>query len=96
MQSLIGLINTVIGLYIWCIIFYAIFSLLYNFQILNQHSQITYRIYDFLGQLIEPALRHLRRVIPMFGTIDLTPVVLILLLQFLQSLINEYAHKMLF
>ncbi len=95
MQSLIGLINTVIGLYIWCIIGYTVLSLLYSFQIINRHSEIANRVYNFLGQLIEPALRPLRRFIPMLGTIDISPLVLILGLQFFQSLIHEYAGRLL-
>ena len=90
MQSLIALISTIIELYVWCIIIYAVINLLYAFQILNANSQLVYRVYDFLGQLTEPPLRFLRRFIPMIGTVDITPIVLILLLQFVKSLIHEH------
>ncbi len=96
MQSLLGLVSSVIGIYVWCVIAYAILSLLYSFQILNTHSQIAYRVYDVLGQLVEPALRFLRRFIPTFGAVDITPVILILLLNFSNSLIHEYAGRLLF
>ncbi len=95
MQSLIGLVSTIIGLYVWFIIAYAVIGLLFSFNILNPHSDIAHRIYGFLNQMVEPALRPLRRIIPMFGTVDITPLVLILGLNFLQSLIHEYAFKLL-
>ena len=96
MQSLIGLISSVIGLYIWCIIAYAVIGLLFSFNILNRQSDIACRIFGFLNQMVEPALRPLRRIIPMFGTVDITPLVLILALQFLQSLIHEYGGRLIF
>lgn len=90
MMSLLGLINAVIGLYIWCLIISAILSWLIAFNVLNTQNRIVYAVGDFLYRITEPALRRIRQFLPSLGGIDLSPVVLILLLIFGRSLLNEY------
>ena len=91
MNSLISLILTVINLYIWVLIASAILSWLLAFNILNTHNRFVYLLSDFLYRITEPALRPIRRVVPLLGGVDVSPVVLILLLIFVQNLIIEYA-----
>ena len=69
-----------VDLYIWIIIIGAILSWLVAFNIINTSNSIVYTIIDFLYRITEPALRPIRRVIPNFGGIDISPVILILLL----------------
>ena len=73
-----------VDLYIWIIIIGAILSWLVAFNIINTSNSIVYTIIDFLYRITEPALRPIRRVIPNFGGIDISPVILILGLIFLQ------------
>ncbi|HEX6979806.1 MAG TPA: YggT family protein [Alphaproteobacteria bacterium] len=91
MYALINLILTVIQLYIYVLIASAIFSWLIAFNVLNTHNRVVYMISDFLYRITEPALRPIRRFVPLLGGVDISPVVLILLLVFLQNLIIEYA-----
>ena len=89
MQSLVLLIDTVLGIYIWLLIGSAILSWLVVFNVVNTRNQAVIAIGNFLYRITEPALRPIRRVLPNFGGIDISPVVLILLLMFLQNLLRE-------
>ncbi|MSO64318.1 MAG: YggT family protein [Alphaproteobacteria bacterium] len=91
MRSLIFLVNTVIGIYIWVLIASAVWSWLVNFNIVNTRSRAVYVIGDFLHKVTEPALRPIRRLMPTLSGIDLSPLVLILLLYLVRDLLLEYA-----
>lgn len=90
MNSLISLILTIINLYIWVLIASAVLSWLLAFNVLNTHNRFVYLLSDFLYRITEPALRPIRRIVPLLGGVDVSPVVLILLLIFVQNLIVEY------
>ena len=90
MNSLISLILTVINLYIWILIASAVLSWLLAFNVLNSHNRVVYTVSEFLYRITEPALRPIRRIVPLLGGVDISPVVLILLLIFAQNLIIEY------
>ncbi|MBX3454919.1 YggT family protein [Ferrovibrio sp.] len=87
MFALIWLIDTLIGLYIWLLIGSAILSWLVAFNVVNTSNRFVYIIGDFLYRVTEPALRPIRRVLPNLGGLDISPVLLILLLLFLQNLL---------
>ncbi len=83
------LIDTVIELYIWVVIASVIISWLVAFNIINTRNQFVLQIQEFLFRLTEPALRPIRSVLPNFGGIDISPLVLILLLVFLRRLLFQ-------
>lgn len=89
MQSLLILIHQVISLYIWIVLANAILSWLVAFNVVNTGNRVVYTIGDVLYRLTEPAIRPIRRILPDLGGIDLSPVVLILALIFLQNLLIE-------
>lgn len=90
MNSLIALILTVIQLYMWVLIASAVLSWLVAFNVLNTSNRLVYTIGDFLYRITEPALRPIRRMVPLVGGFDISPIVLILLLIFARNLIIEY------
>lgn len=83
------LVNTVIGLLIFLIIAQAILSWLIVFNVINVRNNFVYQIARFLDRVTDPLLRPIRRFLPNLGGIDISPVVLLLLLQFLQILLNR-------
>ncbi|SMF78945.1 YggT family protein [Tistlia consotensis] len=92
MIALFQLISTVISIYIWLLIASAILSWLVAFNIVNTSNRFVYMVGDFLYRITEPVLRPIRRILPTLGGIDLSPMVLILLLIFLQNLLwNDIA-----
>ncbi len=90
MHSLAWLIDTVIRFYILLVIAYAILSMLTGFNVVNARSQFVQAVGNGLSRLVEPALRPIRRIVPLIGGVDLSPVVLILLLAFVRRLLWEY------
>ncbi len=84
---LFWLLNTVINIYIWLLIAGAVLSWLIAFNVVNTHNRFVYLVGDFLHRVTEPALRPIRRVLPNLGGLDLSPLVLILLLLFLQQVL---------
>jgi len=89
MKSIFILLDSVITIYLWIIIINAILSWLVAFNILNTQNRFVFLVLDVTHKLTDPALNKLRRFIPMFGSIDISPVILILLLMFLRNLIFE-------
>jgi len=89
MMALFWLIDRLIGLYIWAVILAALFSILASFGVLDTRNRIVWTVGDFLYRVTEPALRPIRNLLPNFGGIDVSPIILILLLQALRMLLGE-------
>jgi len=89
MKSLFILVDSVITIYLWIIIINAILSWLVAFNILNTHNRFVFSILDATYKLTDPALNKIRRFIPTLGSIDISPVILILFLMFLRNLVFE-------
>ncbi|HLS69566.1 MAG TPA: YggT family protein [Kiloniellales bacterium] len=87
MVALFQLIDTVINIYIWLLIIWAVLSWLVAFNVVNTSNRLVYLVGDFLNRITEPALRPIRRVMPDLGGIDISPMILILLLIFLRNLL---------
>lgn len=80
--ALFQLLNAVIGLFIWALILAAVFSMLASFGVLDTRNRLVWTIGDFLYRVTEPILRPVRNAMPSFGNIDISPIVVILLLQY--------------
>ena len=90
MNSLLYLIIQIINLFEFVLIVYIILTLLVNFNIVKTGNRFVYSIMDFLYRLCEPSLNFVRRYLPSFGGIDLSPIVIFLGLWFIKSLLIEY------
>ena len=89
MKSIFILLDNIITIYLWIIIINAILSWLVAFNILNTQNRFVFSILETTYKLTDPALNKIRRYIPNFGSIDISPVILILLLMFLRNIIFE-------
>ena len=89
MKSIFILLDTIITIYLWIIIINAILSWLVAFNILNTQNRFVFSILDATYKMTDPALNKIRRFIPTFGSIDISPVILILILMFLRNIIFE-------
>ncbi|MEO0392492.1 MAG: YggT family protein, partial [Pseudomonadota bacterium] len=70
------------------IVFIAvIMHLLVQFNVINTSNRFVYLVYDFVMRATEPALQQIRRYMPALGGIDLSPLVLLIGLEFLSRLI---------
>ena len=96
MKSLLILFDNVISLYIWILIINAIISWLIAFNVLNTSNRFVYSILDVSYKLTDPPLNYIRRFLPNLGSIDISPIVLILGLMFLRNFIFEMFAPSLF
>ena len=90
MQSVFYLLIQILDLYWWIVIINVIISWLIGFNVLNTQNRFVFMIFDFTNRLTNPILNKIRNVLPNFGTIDASPVVLLLALWFIKSLMYEY------
>jgi len=96
MKSIFVLLDSVITIYIWIVIINAILSWLVAFNILNTQNRFVFSVLDTTYKLTDPALNKIRRFLPTFGSVDLSPVVLILFLMFIRNLVFEIFAPSLF
>lgn len=93
MTALFWLIDELISLYIWAVILAAVFSILASFGVLDTRNRFVWTIGDFLYRVTEPALRPIRSILPNLGGVDLSPLILLLLLQAARMLLGELAFS---
>ena len=96
MKSIFILLDNIITIYLWIIIINAILSWLVAFNLLNTQNRFVFSVLDATYKLTDPALNKIRRFIPTFGSIDISPIILIILLMFLRNLIFEVFAPSLF
>lgn len=89
--SLFQVIDIVLGLVVWALIISAILSWLVAFNVVDLHNQFVSTVGNFLDRLTEPMLRPIRRVVPHFGNVDISPVILILVIYFIRSVLRQWA-----
>ena len=95
MFELFSFISQLITAYIFLILASVIMSWLIGFGIINPYNQIARTIWNFLQAVTEPALGPIRRRMPDLGGIDVSPIILLLGLQFVQSVILPNIYRML-
>jgi YggT family protein len=96
LNPLINLINNLISLINLSVIVWAVLGMLMHFDIVNRHNPLIQRLYFTLGRALEPLLNPIRRLLgkfmPDLGGIDLSPLVLILLLHFVNDALYSWFY----
>ena len=80
MKSVLILFDNLISLYIWILIINVIISWLVAFNVLNTSNRFVYSLLDVSYKLTAPPLNYIRRFLPNLGSIDISPIILILAL----------------
>ena len=96
MKSIFILLDSLINIYLWVIIINALLSWLVAFNILNTQNRFVFSVLDTTYKLTDPILNKIRRFVPTFGSIDISPIILILGLMFLRNLVFEIFAPSLF
>jgi YggT family protein len=96
MKSVLILFDNVISLYIWILIINVIISWLVAFNVLNTSNRFVYSLLDVSYKLTAPPLNYIRRFLPNLGSIDISPIILILALMFIRNLVFEMFAPSLF
>lgn len=87
MIELLAFISGLITMYIYIIFASVILSWLMSFGVVNPHNPTVRAIYQALLAVTEPFLRPIRSILPDLGAIDISPIVLLLGCQFIQSVV---------
>ena len=95
MNSILILFNQIVEIYIWVLIVSAVASWLVAFNVINISNRFVYSILEVAYKLTNPPLSFIRRYIPSLGSVDISPIILILGLVFLRNFINEMFYKFL-
>jgi len=93
MSAFLILFNDIVRLYIWVLIINAVASWLVAFNVINTSNRFVYSVLEISYKLTDPPLRFIRSFMPNLGTVDISPIVLILGLVFLRNFINEIFYK---
>lgn len=94
MFPVLWLFNKLVEIYSFLLLAYVILTVLINFGIVNSRQPIVSAVGEFLYRITEPLLAPIRRRMPNLGPIDISPVVLLLALQFLTVTVNYYIGGM--
>ncbi len=96
MRALLDVVLLVLQLYVWLLIASAVLSWLIAFNVVNTRNQFVYTVGEFLYRITEPVLRPIRSIMPNLGGIDISPVIVILIIFFIQSVIARYIYPNVF
>jgi YggT family protein len=82
-------VSVALDLYKWVVIIWVILSWLVAFNVINSRNQFVSTIGRALDQLVEPAVRRIRRHVPSFGNVDISAVILFLIILLIQLIIGR-------
>jgi len=89
MNAFILLMDRVIYLYVWILIINAVLSWLVAFNVLNTQNRFVFSVLEITYKLTDPPLNYIRRFLPNLGSIDISPIALILLIYFVRDLVSD-------
>lgn len=92
MRAILDVLLLALELYWFIVVAAVIFSWLFAFNVVNSNNQFVGMIGQFLHQATEPALRPIRQFMPNLGSIDISPIILLLIIFFLQQVIRRYGY----
>ena len=87
MIALLRIIQVLLNIVWWIIVVQAILSWLLAFNVINQSNEFVRSVWQALARMTEPLYRPIRRILPDFGALDLSPLVVLLILYILQTIV---------
>ena len=96
MIAIFYLVLQILKLYSYVVIANVLVSWLIAFNILNTQNRFVYSILDMSYRLTDPILNKIRRFLPNFGTLDISPIILLLLIWFIEMCMKLYIAPMIF
>ena len=91
LYALFGIVDMILQLLVWVIIIQAVLSWLVAFNVINTQSNFVATLLNGLDRVTAPLYRPIRRLLPDFGGIDFSPIVLILAIQVVRKLVEGLA-----
>lgn len=92
MRAVLDVILLILQLYWWIVIAMIIMSWLISFNVINTRNQFVASVWRILNQLTEPVLGPIRKIMPNMSGLDLSPIILFIIIFFIQSVIGYYIY----
>ncbi len=96
MKAIYLLTLQILHIYTWVVIVHVVLSWLISFNILNTQNRFVYLILDFSYRATNPFLEKIRNYTPNLGAIDISPIILLLLLWFIEICMGLYLRPIIF
>ena len=92
MRAVLDIVIIVLDLYVWLLIASAILSWLIAFNVVNTRNEFVAAVAELLYRITEPVLAPIRRMLPSLGGLDISPIIVILIIMFIQRVITYYIY----
>ncbi|MCA6111738.1 YggT family protein [Bradyrhizobium cenepequi] len=92
MRAVLDILIIILDLYVWLLIAAAILSWLVAFNVVNTRNQFVSAVAEFLYRITEPVLAPIRNIMPNLGGLDISPIIVILLIMFIERVIMYYVY----
>ena len=96
MRAVLDVVLLALQIYVWLLIASAVLSWLIAFNVINTRNQFVSSIAEFLYRITEPLLAPIRNFMPNLGGLDISPIILILIIMFIQRVITYYIYPAVF
>ena len=96
MIAIFYLVLQILKFYSYIVITNVIISWLVSFNVLNTQNRFVYSILELTYRLTDPILNKIRRFLPNLGTLDISPVILLLLIWFIEMCMKLYVAPIIF
>ncbi|KTE23584.1 osmotic-shock protein [Sphingopyxis sp. H071] len=91
---LLDIVMILLNILWWIIIVQAVMSWLIAFNVINTHNDFVGQLWHVLDRITEPLYRPFRRIMPDFGGLDLTPMLVLILLIIMQQAVMPYLYRL--
>ena len=95
MIALLQTISMLLSIVWWIFLIMIIMSWLINFNVINTRNQFVATVWRVVNQITAPILRPIRRIVPPLGGLDLSPIIVFVIIFFLQSFIANDLPRLL-
>ena len=96
MIAIFYLVLQILKLYSYVVIANVLISWLIAFNVLNTHNRFVYSILEMTYRLTDPILNRIRRFLPNLGSLDISPIILLVLIWFVEMCMKLYIAPMIF
>ena len=92
MRAILDVILAILDIYWFIIIATAVLSWLVAFNVINVRNDLVRTVWDTLNRLTEPVLRPIRERLPNMGGVDISPIIVLLIIYFIEQFIAYYIY----
>ncbi len=96
MRAILEIVMMLLDLYWWVLIIMIVLSWLISFNVINTRNQFVASVLQVVSALTEPLLKPIRRYVPNFGGLDMSPIILFIAIYFVQRVIVLYVYPNVF